>query len=135
MYINKHNVEVIARNIKASLNKYNIDASVNIVNNGKCIQVANEEFSIDGHLYIWIRLLPSTVNGMYKADISSITLPKALRRKGIFTNLANSLFNCKYISSLAITSVCTIEMVNWTLKNKYKKLDEFNYERIKLKRK
>lgn len=124
----QHNIETIAKNIKTTLNKLNIDGKVSIVNSGRCIQVENEEFSIDDHLYIWIRLTPSKINGYYKADISSVTLPLELRHKGVFTKLMTSLFNCKYIVELAVTSVCTQEMLNWCNKAKFESMNTYGYD-------
>lgn len=118
-------VRVIANNIKRSLQRNNLECTVTIENGCKCIAINNDNHSLDENLYIWIRLIP--VEDKYIVDISNIYLPIKSRHKGVFTNIFYTLKRCKYVDSIKITSVCSIEMNNWCNKNKLKSVGSSTY--------
>lgn len=135
MDYNEHSIKTIASNIKRTLSRLNIKSNIEIRNYGKVILVENDKYGTEEHLYFWIRLLPSRdlTNSTYKIELSTVVIPKSLRRKGVFTSIINSLNNCKYIDSVWITSVCTPEMFGWCNKNgtKLRKVGECDFEVLK----
>lgn len=117
MYYDRVSIEIIQKNIEKSLKMHRIKCKVNLEYNGRALSVTNnKEAWQDGHLYMWIRLLP-TQNGTYYVDITNIVLPLDKRRSGVFQTLFDRLNKCKYVEKPRIISVCTAEMQRWCIKN------------------
>lgn len=110
------NIRYIASAIQKEFNKYTNNIEITLENFGKCISAKG--INDCQEIFLWIRILPSSSPNKYIVDISSISLPKTLRNKGIFTKLVKLLRDNKYVHSLCITSVCTKEMYSWCYKHK-----------------
>lgn len=130
--ISIEHTEVIKNNVKNSLDKFNLTFNISLENNGKSIRVTgyNEE------LFMWIRILPdlSCENGnKYIVDLNNINIPLKLRNKHIFTTVYERLSNCKYVSEVRVTSICTDMMRFWCEKNGLYSINGYDYSSRKRK--
>lgn len=105
----QNGAKTICRNIKRSLNKFNLSYEATLVNNNKCIQVIGTGIE-STDLYIWIRLLYRRDRGKYIVEINNVYLPENLQGRHIFSTIFKGLCTCKYVCIVAITSVSTEQM-------------------------
>lgn len=84
------------------------DFCITFENFDRCIKVSNSKNVIDDNdlIFLWIRLIKR--NNRYSVDISNITLPKSIRRKGIMTDIISKLNRLKDdVFEIRISGVCT----------------------------
>lgn len=94
--------------------------SINVsgANFNRCIEASAEYIDkqcICDELTLWIRLIQLPYF-KYTVDISSISIPEKLRRKGLMTELYTKLIKLDEVECIRITSVCTNEMKQWCRK-------------------
>lgn len=111
--------------IEDTLKTFDIKCDVTLENFYKCIAVNFKHGYSDR---IWIRFL-ITKNDKFIADLNTIELPEEHRRKGVLTSIYKVLNDYSEIEKVKITSVLTVEMKNWCIKNGLKSLDDgLNWE-------
>lgn len=101
--------EVIRGTIESVLRKYGIQSDVNLVNHGRTVSVN------DNGLIFWVRMLPR--EDKLNVEFSTVQLPKDLQRRGIFTDVFNTIKSLDFINRLSVDGICTSAMSGWSIKH------------------